>query len=366
MNEQDACKKFYECADSNDLEGCLAALKDISVERLNRQDDDDYDMLIQAVVAGNECAVEALLLDNRCDRTHEENLCGYTAEMFAMDYPADSRIYQAFMEAPMQEFIWRDGEIIRREDIFDRLMDGTLEADQGCIDMLYSDVARVQLLLEGKISKTDFENWAHPEELLWEGLLALLAGDGEYGRKFVNWDYINDAAEADALLEFLQFCPQFADKVDWERLINEGRYSSWKALLDARPEFQAKFQEWEAYCKKIMTKYTNFTFFPPFNLAEACKRNDIEMVKFHLNIGWPSDINKIYFYPMPPGFPAELPLAAAVKANAMECIELLLEHGADPDIRCNHKNNYKTPRELAAGKPQILELFKIYKGETND
>ena len=69
---------------------------------------------------------------------------------------------------------------------------------------------------------------------------------------------------------------------------------------------------------------------------------------------------------MPPGFPAELPLAAAVKADAMECIELLLEHGADPDVRCNNKLNYKTPRELAAGKPGILELFKIYKGEKND
>lgn len=358
MNEQDACKKFYECADSNDLEGCLAALKDISVERLNRRDDDDYDMLIQAVVAGNECAVEALLLDNRCDRTHEENLCGYTAEMFAMDYPADSRIYQAFMEAPMQEFIWRDGEIIRREDIFDRLMDGTLEADQGCIDMLYSDVARVQLLLEGKISKTDFENWAHPEELLWEGLLALLAGDGEYGSQFANWDYINDAAEADALLEFLQFCPQFADKVDWERLIKDGRQRSWKALADARPEFQEKFQEREAYRKKIMAKYTYTTFFPPFNLAEACKHNDIEVVKFHLNcISSPEQLNKVYIYPMPPGFPAALPLAAAVKADAMECIELLLEHGADPDAKSCRYDDYKTPRELAAGKPAILKLF---------
>ena len=358
MNELSACKKFYECADSNDLEGCLAALKDISVERLNRQDDDDDDMLIQAVVAGNECAVEALLLDNRCDRTHEENLCGYTAEMFAMDYPADSRIYQAFMEAPMQEFIWRDGEIIRRENIFDRLMEGTLEADQGCIDMLYSDVARVQLLLEGKISKTDFENWAHPEELLWEGLLALLAGDGEYGRKFVNWDYINDAAEADALLEFLQFCPQFADKVDWERLIKDGRQRSWEALVGARPEFQEKFQEREVYRKKMMQKYTFTTFFPPFNLAEACKHNDVEVVKFHLNcISSPEQLNKIFIYPMPPGFPAELPLAAAVKANAIECIELLLEHGADPDVPSCRYDDYKTPRELAAGKPDILKLF---------
>ena len=54
-------------------------------------------------------------------------------------------------------------------------------------------------------------------------------------------------------------------------------------------------------------------------------------------------------------------MAAAVKANAMECIELLLEHGADPDAKSYRYNDYKTPRELAAGKPAILELFKVYK-----
>ena len=160
--------------------------------------------------------------------------------------------------------------------------------------------------------------------------------------------------------------PQYADNADWDKLFNEGQKSSWEALVRVRPEFQEKFQEREAYRKKIMTKYTNFAYFPPFNLAEACKRNDIEMVKFHLNIGCPSDLNKVYIYPMPPGFPAELPLAAAVKANAVECIELLLEHGADPDALSNRCVNYKTPRELAEGKPEILELFNSYKGVKND
>ena len=159
--------------------------------------------------------------------------------------------------------------------------------------------------------------------------------------------------------------PRYADKADWDKLFNEGHYSSWKALADARPEFQVKFQEREAYCKKIMTKYTYTTFFPPFNLAEACKRNDIEVVKFHLSVASP-DLNKNYIYPMPPGFPAELPLAAAVKANAVACIELLLEHGADPDAPGNCYDDYKTPRELAAGKSEILKLFNSYKGEKND
>ena len=366
MNEKDALKKFYECAGNNDLNGCLESLKNISIDTLNKQDDDDYDMLISAVVSGHECAVAALLQDNRCDRTHEENLCGMTAEEFAMDYPEDSPIRQAFANAPMQEFIYRDGEVIDRKEIFDSIMNDTLECDKGCFDMLPGDYYRAELVVNGKVSKADFENWLNPAELHWDAQIALLIGDEEYGKKFFDWDCIREAASANEWLSFLRDLPQYADKADWDKLFNEGHYNSWKALSDARPEFQEKCQEWRAYCKKIMTKYTYTTFFPPFNLAEACKRNDIEMVKFHLNVGWPSDLNKNYIYPMPPGFPAELPLAAAVKANAVACIELLLEHGADPDAKSCRYDDYKTPRELAAGKPEILELFKLYKGEKND
>ena len=366
MNEKDAIKKFYECANNNDLAGCLDSLKNISIDTLNKQDDDDYDMLISAVVAGNECAVCALIQDKRCDWTHVENLCGMTAKDFANDYPIDSQIYQAFELENRPNFIYRDGKVIERNDIFDRIMDDTIECDKGCFDMLSGDFYRAELVVNGKVSKPDFESWVNPAELYWEAQIALLIGDEEYGKKFVDWDYIREVASANEWLSFLRDLPQYADKADWDKLFNEGHNRSWKALADARPEFQAKFQEWEAYRKKIMTKYTYTTFFPPFNLAEACKRNDIEMVKFHLNIGWPSNLNKVYIYPMPPGFPAELPLAAAVKANAMECIELLLEHGADPDAPSNRYDEYKTPRELAAGKPEILELFKLYKGEKND
>ena len=365
MNEKDALKKFYECANNNDLAGCLESLKDISIDALNEQDDDDYDMLISAVVSGNACAVTALLQDNRCDRTHEENLCGMSAEQFAIDYPEDSPIRQAFANAPMQEFIYRDGKVIDRNDIFDRIMDDTLECDKGCFDMLPGDFYRAELVVNGKVSKEDFESWINPADLYWEAQIALLIGDEEYGKKFADWDYIREAASANEWLSFLRDLPQYADKADWNKLFNEGHYESWEALVKARPKFQAKFQERKAYCKKIMTKYTYHLYFPPFNLAEACKRHDIEVVKFHLTVASP-DLNKNYIYPMPPGFPAELPLAAAVKANAMECIELLLEHGADPDAKSCRYDDYKTPRELAAGKPEILELFKLYKGEQND
>lgn len=356
MNEKDALKKFYECANNNDLAGCLESLKDISIDTLNKQDDDDYDMLIQAVVAGNECAVEALLLDNRCDRTHEENLCGMTAEQFAMDYPEDSPIRQAFANVPMQEFIYRDGKVIDRGDIFDRIMDDTIECDKGCFDMLPGDFYRAELVVNGKVSKADFESWVNPAELYWDAQIALLIGDEEYGKKFADWDYIREAASANEWLSFLRDLPQYADKADWDKLFNEGSSSSWKALADARLEFREKFYERESYCRKMMQKYTNNIFFPPFNLAEACKHNDIEMVKFHLTVGSP-DLNKVHVYSVPPGFPAKLPLAAAVKANAIECIELLLEHGADPDVPSCRYDDYKTPRELAAGKPDILKLF---------
>ena len=366
MNEKDALKKFYECAGNGDLQGCLECLKDISIDTLNKQDDDDYDMLISAAVSGNECAVTALLQDNRCDRTHKENLCGMTAEEFALDYPEDSLIRQAFADAPMQEFIYRDGRVIDRNDIFDSVMKDTLECDKGCFDMLPGDFYRAQVVVNGKISKEDFESWLNPAELYWEAQIALLTGDEEYGKRFVNWEYIRNTADADEWLSFLRDLPQYACEADWEKLIREGSSASWKSLADARPDFRDKFQEWEAYRKKMMQKYTNTTFFPPFNLAEACKRNDIEVVRIHLDGISPGVLNKNMIYPMPPGFPAELPLAAAVKANAVACIELLLEHGADPDVCCIHKSNYKTPRELAADKPEILKLFNIYKGGKND
>ncbi|MBQ7209217.1 MAG: hypothetical protein IJS01_15585 [Lentisphaeria bacterium] len=96
MTEKEALKKFYECTAADDLEGALTALKFISAETLNARDDDDYDMLIQATVDGDACAVEALLRDNRCDVTHEENLCGMKAADFARGCPAESRIRRAF------------------------------------------------------------------------------------------------------------------------------------------------------------------------------------------------------------------------------------------------------------------------------
>ena len=126
-----------------------------------------------------------------------------------------------------------------------------------------------------------------------------------------------------------------------------------KRIEENRPGFT------EAYKDALRRKYTSV--FPPFNFAVACRKNDTEVVKAHLEVCDSCDLNKNYIYPMPPGFLAPLPLAEAVKAGAMECITLLLVHGADPDAFCRHKENNKTPRELAGRNSWILKLFDEYK-----
>ena len=346
MDEKDFVRKFYESAANDDFSGCLEALKNISAGTINEQNDDDYDMLIQAVVNGNACAVEALLKDGRCDRTHRENLCGMTAEEFANDYPAGSRISEAFQNAPMSKYIYRNGELIPRDDIYDRIMQGTLEADEGCIMML-QDCQCAMLLVEGKVSKEDFESWLNPNELYWEAQIILLAGDEEYGKKFICWDEVRSEAEPHEWLSFLRDLPQYAHEADWDKLIQEGKTEDWHSLIEVCPELKDKYEE------GLMGKYIS----APFNLYLACKKNDAEVVRVHLERKKHKPLNENWIYPMPPGFLMELLLSAAVKNNAVECVRLLLEYGADPDIFDRHKENQKTPRELAADKPEILNLF---------
>lgn len=346
MTEQEALKRFIKCANLDDFGGALEALKYISAETLNRQDGDDYDMLIQATVNGNPCAVEALLKDGRCDITHWENLCGRRAYDFAMDYPEDSRIRQAFLNAPPPEYIFRNGELIRRGDIYDRIMDGTLEADEGCFSLLEHFFC-ADLVVKGKVSKEDFESWINPKELYWEGQIALLMGDEEYGKKFVNWEYIRDAAEPDEWLSFLRDLPQYAGEADWRKLIMEGSPDAWRRLLEVRPAIKG-----EEYWRNLLEKYNADAV---FNFSRACEKNDVEAVHAHLVKGGHPDLNANSLYSMPPGFLQELPLAVAVKANAADCVKLLLKYGADPNAFC--RKNGQTPRQLAGNRPEILNLF---------
>ncbi len=96
MTEQKALKTFRECCNRDDLKGAKAALGSVSAETINRQDNDGYDLLIQASVSGNACAVQTLLEDGRCDLTHRENLCGMGAYDYTLDLPEGSPIPKAF------------------------------------------------------------------------------------------------------------------------------------------------------------------------------------------------------------------------------------------------------------------------------
>lgn len=232
MNKQDALKKFYECAANDDLSGCLDALKFVSAATLNKQDGDDYDMLIQETVNENACAVEALLIDGRCDMTHEENLCGLTAFAFAMDYPADSRIYNAFLKYAPGKYIFRNGNLIAKEDIFARIMDGTIEAEENIVTQMLSDIDAVNLMLAGKISRNDFENYIKPDGLSAESQFILLLQDEQYGKKFINWDYLKDNATVDLWIKVLQKYPQYTAHADWDRLFAEGSKEQISVLTD--------------------------------------------------------------------------------------------------------------------------------------
>ncbi len=156
MTEKEILREFTECANRNDFDGCVAAVEKLSAECLNKQCDDGYDMLISAVVSGNACAVEALLYDGRCDRTNRESLCGMTAEEFALDNPEDSEIRIAFEEAFPAQYIYRDGVLIPREEIFHLIMTDQLEADEGALTLLPLSTC-AKLLEHNKISEECME-----------------------------------------------------------------------------------------------------------------------------------------------------------------------------------------------------------------
>ena len=96
MDEKKAIVEFWNAAKANDEASARNALKGISSETINAQDDDGYTMLIAAVQNANACAVRVLLDSGRCDLALRENLCDMTAEEFSRDFPENSPIRQAF------------------------------------------------------------------------------------------------------------------------------------------------------------------------------------------------------------------------------------------------------------------------------
>ena len=98
MDEKKAIVAFWKAAKEENEPAAVNALKRISSETINAQDDDDYTMLITAVQSGNPCAVRTLLASGKCDLDLRENLCGMTAREFAEDFPKNSPIRRAFRE----------------------------------------------------------------------------------------------------------------------------------------------------------------------------------------------------------------------------------------------------------------------------
>ena len=96
MDEKKAIVAFWKAAKEENEPAAVNALKRISSETINAQDDDGYTLLITAVQNENPCAVRALLASGQCDLALRENLCGMTAEEFAEDFPENSPIRQAF------------------------------------------------------------------------------------------------------------------------------------------------------------------------------------------------------------------------------------------------------------------------------
>jgi len=101
---------------------------------------------------------------------------------------------------------------------------------------------------------------------------------------------------------------------------------------------------------ELMKKYTACGL----NFIAACAHGDAEVLRAHFAEKQVPPLNENIVYSMPPGFLQTLPLAAAVLSGSKACVELLLERGADPDVRCRRCG--KTSRELA-GHTALAELF---------
>jgi len=103
MDEKKAVIKFWKAANEDNEQAARNALKHISWETINAQDDDGYTMLITAIQNENLCAIRALLASGQCNLDLRENLCGMTAKEFSEDFPENSPIRKAFDETATKD-----------------------------------------------------------------------------------------------------------------------------------------------------------------------------------------------------------------------------------------------------------------------
>ena len=358
MKDNEKIRKFVDCVKTGDRGGARAALAALTTAELNTPDETGRTLLARFAMENNAAAVKLLLKDRRSDPSV---VCrdGKTALELAAE-----PVRELLEGASSPDFFWRGGEAIPKNELRERIEAGTLAVDKTVFDALPDDFTRALLTGKGKVAKRDFEAWMEVDKypLYWEAQIALLLTDAEYAQKFLNWDYIRSAAEPDEWLSFLRDLPEYAGEADWDKLALEGDAGAWQKLLKVRPEFT------ECWRKGMAKKYADesrrqllkkYNPIPMFNFLAACRSGDVEVVKAHLEAGaaGPSGLNKNPVYSMPPGFLEELPLAAAVRANSVPCVRLLLAFGADPDALC--RKNGKTPRELAANRPEIRLLFDM-------
>lgn len=79
-----------------------------------------------------------------------------------------------------------------------------------------------------------------------------------------------------------------------------------------------------------------------FRFLDACKNNDTEFVREFIGKG--IDLNKNFYFPIPPGFLLPLPLIHALEYRAFDVARVLLKHGADPYAICQKR--LKTPADV--------------------
>ena len=155
------------------------------------------------------------------------------------------------------DFFRRNGEIIPKGEVYDRIEAGTLAADKELFDSLEGDFFRAMLAGKGKVSKRDFEAWMELDKypLYWEAQIALLLTDPEYAQKFVDWDDIRAGASAGEWLSFLRDLPEYAAEADWEKLNAEGTPSSWRKLLEIRPELGKYRRKRKGHAETTLAEY---------------------------------------------------------------------------------------------------------------
>lgn len=103
---------------------------------------------------------------------------------------------------------------------------------------------------------------------------------------------------------------------------------------------------------------------PYYSFLTACAKGDLPVVEAGLKSPHIKQLlNKNRIPPLPDRL-LSLPLINAVWSDSAECVRLLLEAGADPDIEnFSRRDHGLTPRQVAKKNPAITRLLEEYDGK---